>query len=118
LVAGASLTLQDPRNETTGQTLLRRAKRLGSLHVGQTTASWGWRVEAKASGRRQDIHVTSFSPTTVKGYAVVNLSGHYLLAKDLHLEGRIDNLLDRDYSLIHGYQTPGRSAYLGLNWQF
>ncbi len=52
------------------------------------------------------------------GYAMLNLSGYYQWSKDLRLEGRIDNLLDRDYSLVHGYQTPGRSAYLGLSWQF
>lgn len=115
---GLSLTLQDPRDETTGARLKRRAQRLGSLHVGQTAPRWGWRAEVKASGEREDYHVASFTPTTVKGYAVANLSGHYLLGKDLRLEGRLDNLFDRDYSLVHGYQTPGRSGYLGLAWQF
>ncbi len=115
---GLSLTLQDPRDETTGARLKRRAQRLGSLYLGQTAARWGWRAEVKASGEREDYHVASFTPTTVKGYAVANLSGHYLLGKDLRLEGRLDNLFDRDYSLVHGYRTPGRSGYLGLNWQF
>lgn len=118
LDVGLSLTLQDPRDETTGTRLKRRAQRLGSLYVGQAAARWGWRAEVKASGQRDDFHVTSFTTTAVKGYAVANLSGHYLLGKDLKLEGRLDNLFDRDYSLVHGYQTPGRSGYLGLAWQF
>ena len=29
---------------------------------------------------------------------------------------RADNLADKNYALIDGYNTPGRSAYLGVRW--
>jgi vitamin B12 transporter len=114
----ASLTLQDPRDVSNGTPLLRRAKRFGSLSLSHSAGPWAWMAELKASGERQDIHVTNYSRIRVPSYTVMNLSGRYRLSEDLSFEARIDNLFDRDYSLVHGYNTPGRSAYLQLDWRF
>ncbi len=111
-------TLQDPRDADTGQSLLRRAKRLGSLTLRRQTGPWLLAAEVKASGAREDLHATSFNRIRNPGYAVVNLSGAYRLGRDLSLQARIDNLFDRDYSLVHGYNTPGRSGHVELAWQF
>lgn len=113
-----SLTLQDPRDARTGEPLLRRAKRLGSVSLARSLGSWSWQAEVKASSERQDSHVANFNRIRNPGYAVVNLSARYALRPDLSLAARIDNLFDRDYSLVHGYNTPGRSAYVSLDWQF
>ncbi|MGQ9685084.1 MAG: TonB-dependent receptor domain-containing protein [Thiobacillaceae bacterium] len=113
-----SLTLQDPRNAQTGVSLPRRAKRLGSLSLARSQGPWSWQAELKASGDREDIHVATFSPVRNPGYAVVNLAARYQFRPDLSLNARLDNLFDRDYSLVHGYNTPGRSAYVSLDWQF
>jgi vitamin B12 transporter len=32
------------------------------------------------------------------------------------LNARLENLFDRDYALVHGYNTPGRSAFIGIRW--
>ena len=32
------------------------------------------------------------------------------------VEGRLENLTDRDYELVRGYNTPGRSGLLSLVW--
>lgn len=111
-------TLQDPRDADSGQVLLRRAKRLGSLTLRRQTGPWLLAAEVKASGAREDLHATSFNRIRNPAYAVVNLSGTYRLGRDLSLQARIDNLFDRDYSLVHGYNTPGRSGHVELAWQF
>ena len=115
---GLDATWQDPRDESTDQRLLRRAQRLGGVRLARDWGKGGLRLELKASGAREDVHVTNFNRTRVAGYGVVNASGHYQLAPNVRLEGRLDNLLDRDYSLVHGYQTPGRSLHLGLSAEF
>ena len=46
-----------------------------------------------------------------------NLRASHALNSAWHLNARLENLLDRHYELIHGYNTPGRSAYLELNWE-
>jgi vitamin B12 transporter len=33
------------------------------------------------------------------------------------LRVRLDNLFDRDYALVHGYNTPGRSLSISAAWQ-
>ena len=50
-------------------------------------------------------------------YAIVNLRARYTLNPDWSLGARIENLGDRDYALVHGYNTPGRSGYLEVTWQ-
>ncbi len=114
----AGLTLQDARNAATGQPLLRRAKRLGSLQLRRTAGPLTFAAEVKASGAREDIHATAFSRVRLPGYSVVNISGEYRLSDAVHARLRIDNLFDRDYSLAHGYQTPGRSGLVQLEWTF
>ncbi|MDW8324876.1 MAG: TonB-dependent receptor [Burkholderiales bacterium] len=113
-----SLTAQDPHDADTGLPLLRRAKRLGSLSLRHAPGPWSLAVEVKASGARQDVHATTFARTRLPGYAVVNLSGGYRLSDAVSLNARIDNLFDRDYSLVHGYETSGLSGQVELVWRF
>ncbi|MFN3595161.1 MAG: TonB-dependent receptor domain-containing protein [Thiobacillaceae bacterium] len=115
---GLSLTAQDPRDADSGQLLLRRARRLGSLTLRHENGPWLVAAEVKASGSREDIHATNFSRIRLPGYTVFNVSGRYRLRDDLALAARIDNLFDRDYSLVHGYNTAGRSGHLQLEWHF
>jgi len=117
---GLDATWQDPREDDDGKRLVRRAQRLGGLRLARDWGKGGLLLELKASGARVDYRVDNFINSRIRigGYGVVNASGHYELAPNVRLEGRIDNLLDRDYSLVHGYQTPGRSLYLGLSAAF
>ena len=114
LDARAALTLQNPEDARTGQALLRRAQRFGSFALSDKIGKFGWRAEVIASGSHPDVHVANFTRTNVPGYANLNFSGDYVLAKDWKLAGRVINALDADYSLVHGYATPGRQFRLEL----
>ncbi len=113
----ASLNLQDPVNASTGQALLRRARRFGSVSLEREYGRLDLRLEWKATSARPDIHVATFSPTRTPGYSVWNLSGAYRLNPDASLEFRIENLFDKDYSLVHGYDTPGRNLFAAIHWR-
>lgn len=114
----ASLTLQQPVNETTGQALLRRAKRFGTLAISRDFDKLSLTLETKASSARPDIHVATYAPVKNPGYTVWNLSGSYRLGTQARLDVRLDNLFDKDYALVHGYNTAGRSFQANLNWTF
>lgn len=114
LNARAAFTLQNPEDASTGQALLRRAQRFGSFALSDNIGKLGWRTEIIASGAHPDVHITNFTRTHVPGYASLNLSGDYALSKDWKLTGRVNNALDADYSLVHGYATPGRNFRLEL----
>ena len=109
-----ALTLQNPEDEASGQTLLRRAERFGSVSLGQVRGAFDWRAEVLASGPHPDIHVSEFTRTEVPGYAVVNLNLGWKPARDWKLSGKLVNLLDKDYALVHGYGTQGRAAFVEL----
>lgn len=112
--ARAALTLQNPEDADTGQALLRRAQRFGSVALSERRGKLGWQAEVLASGAHPDVHVTTFARTRVPGYAVLNLSADYALAPDWKLAARVVNALDAEYALVHGYATPGRGFRLEL----
>ena len=110
----SALTFQNPEDKTTGLDLLRRAERFGSVSLGQMRGAFDWHAEVLASGPRPDIHATNYSPVIVPGYAVLNLSLGWKPSRDWRLSGKLLNLLDKDYALVHGYNTQGRAALIEL----
>ena len=110
----SALTLQNPEDEATGLGLLRRADRFGSLSLGRQAGAFDWRAEVLASGPHPDVHATTYSRVEVPGYAVLNLSLDWNPVRDWKLSGKLVNLLDKDYALVHGYNTQGRAAFVEL----
>ena len=108
----ASCTWQDARDGDTGAALLRRAKNKAS---GVLERRFGDRlsggVEVLAAGRRADV-----GGVELGGYAIVNLRARYRIGSAWSVVARLENLAGRDYELVHGYNTPGRSAFLEIAW--
>jgi vitamin B12 transporter len=107
-----NLTLQNPRDQDSGTQLLRRPKqKLNSV----LERAFGDRVRAGVelvvSGEREDV-----GSVTLPGYALVNLRASYALDATWRVGFRLENALDRDYELAHGYNTPGRSGFLEIAW--
>jgi vitamin B12 transporter len=50
------------------------------------------------------------------GYGLVDLRASVPLSPGWRVEARLENLGDRDYELVQGYNTPGRSGLLSLRW--
>ena len=69
-------------------------------------------AEVVAADKADDI-----AGTTLAGYAILNLRATYAISADWRLTGRVENLFDRDYALVHGYNTPGLSGFLEIVWQ-
>jgi vitamin B12 transporter len=113
----ANATWQNPRDTATGQVLLRRAKQFANLAVTQHIGAWEAGGEWQYSGARQDGDINTFAPVTLPSYQVFNLNARYRVDKDISVSARIDNLFNRDYMLVHGYNTLGRTLFVGLNYQ-
>jgi vitamin B12 transporter len=113
----AALTQQNPRDTTTGLALLRRAKLFGNLGVTQKMGVCQMGAEIQHSGPREDIDINTFVRTNLNSYNVVNLTANYILDKRLNLSLRADNLFNRDYMLAHGYNTLGRTLFVGMSYR-
>ncbi len=110
---GGSLDLQQPTNVLTGKLLPRRARRLLKLHTDARVVEWTLGAEWQlASQRWNDAANTS----RLAGYGVVNLFVRTTLAREWDLLARLDNLGDRRYQLAQGYDTAGRTLFVGLRW--
>lgn len=109
----AGYTWQDARDEDADTRLLRRAKQkfTGRLeHAFGTRARAG--VEVLYSGPRDDV-----GGLRLGSYTLVNLLGSFALSPAWSLAARIENLTGREYELVHGYNTPGRSGFVEVIWQ-
>jgi vitamin B12 transporter len=112
-----ALTWQDPVNDQTGAQLLRRSRRHATLAAARSFGDVRVGGELIASGPRPDISASDFSPTTLAGYAIVNLTARWQIDKSWWLGLRVENAFDRDYTLVSGYQTAGRGAFVTVGWQ-
>lgn len=108
----ANASWQDARDSATGDRLLRRAPRkfnLSASHtfVNQAVLGADW----SAVAARPD-----FGGERLSGYGRLDLRVSAPLAPQWRIEARVENLGDRDYELVRGYNTPGRSLVLNLRW--
>lgn len=112
----ASATFQNPRDTTTGQILSRRARQFGDIAASHDWEAWRMGAELRYSGTRQDFDLNG-NAVTLPGYQLLNLTSGYKLDKNLDLSMRLDNLFNRDYSEAYGYNTLGRTLFVGLSYQ-
>ena len=110
----ASLDVQDPRDEITGNLLQRRAPHHATLGVDKALGDWTWGASVIASGDRYDNNTNT---TVLKGYTLVNLSAEKPLGDAWKLLLRLDNATDAVYQLTDTYNSPGRSLFVGLKWE-
>ncbi len=108
----ASLTLQDPLDESTGMHLIRRARDMGSFGASVPLGQWTVGADLRYTGTRPDLVTVPSLPA----YCVINMTARFALAPELALTAHIDNLLDRQYQTAYGYNQPGRAAYVGIVW--
>jgi vitamin B12 transporter len=113
----AALTMQNPRDSQTGEGLLRRARTFSNLGVTRSFGMWQGACEWQHSGARADVDINTFARTKLANYDLLNLTASYKLDKELKLSLRLDNLFNRGYMVAHGYNTLGRTVYVGLTYQ-
>jgi vitamin B12 transporter len=114
--ARAELTLQDPRDETTDERLLRRSREALVLAVSRDVGALDVGMDVQAYGNRKD---TSFPDTvTLDSYALINATLRYRINQALTLQARLENAFDEQYTLVQGYRTEGRSYTLGVRFSF
>ena len=110
--AESNLTWQDAENRTQRSDLLRRADLKGSVSVDRTFDSGGWLgAEIVHIGERPDFGAR------LPAYTLLNLRAGWPLGAGLSLEGRVENLSDKNYEPIAGFNATRRAAFVALRWQ-
>jgi len=109
----ASLSLQDPVNEATGQQLVRRAKTLASLSVSQSLGLLSLGGSVRYTSARPDIEGKPGLPSNT----LLDLTARYSLSRNWTLYGRVENATDSRYQTAYGYNQLPRTTTLGLSWK-
>ena len=109
----ASLTQQNPVNESTGTQLIRRARSMASLGASLPWGAWTLGGDLRYTGERPDITARPM----LNSYSLVNLTARYQLTPELALTARLDNLFDSQYQTAYGYNQSGRAGYVGMVWK-
>jgi vitamin B12 transporter len=112
----ATATLQDPKNLATGAELLRRARHTYAIGLGRSLRTLDLSAELRASGARLDAGFPGDVP--VAGYALLSAGARWRITPAWSAQLRLDNALDRDYQLVNGYHTAGRSLTVATRYRF
>lgn len=111
-VVNASYTQQNPINLNTNQQLFRRAKYLLSASVSEKLDHFNLTAEIKNSSSRMDGVNHALGE-----YALMNLSVSKKIDQQWSTSAKVNNLFNKQYETIYGYNTFGRSLMLELKWQ-
>ncbi len=109
----ASVDLQDPRDDTTGKQLVRRARRHANLGAEYAAGPWVAGVAVHMSGKRFE---NGANTVTLGGYGVVNLFAQYRFTQDWSAVLRLNNATDKRYELARTYNTAGSQFFAGLRY--
>ena len=109
----ASLDFLDPKDADTGKRLQRRANKFANLSISRRIQALTLGVEWRGSGDRYD-RANEIRP--LGGYGVLNAYAKYALNQEWAVEGRMNNLLDKQYETAYGYNTPGANVFFGVRY--
>ncbi len=111
----------DPRDRDSGHTLARRARRTLSLDLDRQFDRLGlgasWQAVSSSYDDENNLQ-------RLGGYALLGLRSSWLLNREIALEMKVDNLLDKSYSRAlyshdgspYGYREEGRAWMFGVTW--
>lgn len=115
------LAIIDPRDRNTGHTLSRRARRTLSLDLDRQFDRLGVGASWQAVSSSYD---DEDNQEPLGGYALFGLRSSWAVNREIRLELKVDNLLDKAYSRAlysfagnnYGYREEGRAWMFGVTW--
>ncbi len=115
---GLGYSALDPRNRTPGADfdnfLPRRSRHTGHIELGRAFGAFDTRVRLTTEGARfDDVSNTN----RVGGYALIDLTFDYALSATWTIQGKIGNLLDRDYRTVRLYNQDDRTFFVNLRFR-
>ena len=120
LIIKANYTYLNARDKSEGtsdynQKLIRRPENKAGMYV-----SYTWNNIANLNldiiyvGKRDELDFATYSRIVMPDYFLINIAAYYDLFSFLRFQGRIENLLDKQYEEIYGYGTAGLSFFGGI----
>jgi vitamin B12 transporter len=110
-----AFTHQDPKDLGSGDQLVRRARNIVTGTVERQIGAWRIGSELRSQDERYTQSPNS-SVNRMGSYGIINAFVDYKISPALSAQVRVDNLTDKDYEVVKGYNTAGRSMFLTLRY--
>jgi len=114
-----TLTSQDPRQTSganAGKLLNRRATQAMRVELAHQFGAYRIASSVYAEGRRYD-DLANTGGKKLGGYGLLDVRAEYRIAPEWLVQGRVDNLLDKQYETAQFFNQARRGLYLTLNYQ-
>lgn len=113
----ANLSLLDPQNKSydanAGKVLPRRAEQVFRLDVDKRLDDFSIGASFRAEGRRFDDMENS---KRIAGFATLDLRAEYTLLKQLTLQAKVNNILNKQYQTVANYNTDDLNLFFTLRY--
>lgn len=105
--------VDDAPGANSGKLLPRRTRSALTLDADRSFGVWSMGATLRAEGGRYDDLANR---TRLAGYATVDLRAEYRLDRAWRLQGKVENLFNKDYETAYLYNQPGRGFYVMLRY--
>lgn len=109
---------KDQRAPNQGQQLSNRAKRKFSWTGDIDVANTNLFAQVLYVGDRESPDAITFLPTYTPSYTLWNLGARYPLTEQLTLNGKLNNIFNKKYQVVSGYDAPRTELYVGADYRF
>ena len=111
-----NVTYQDPRDESNDKLLVQRARVFGNVGVDyQPHEHWRLNANMHVHGRS---YANAANTDSLGGYAILGAGVEYKPSEQWSVKLSSNNLLDKQYTTVRGYNTQGRSVLLSGRYSF
>ncbi len=108
-----TMNLLNPENKLTGQRLPRRSNKTIAFDVSKSFTDVDVGAAVIAQGQRFDDVANK---TPVGGFVTVDLRSSYHFNKSWMLSAKLNNLLDKNYQTVSGYNTADRNFFVSIHY--
>jgi vitamin B12 transporter len=113
---GLEASVNDPRNDETGKSLLRRSRRSAALNYAVTDGLWDAAAYVKYIGERPDVDPVSFATVTSPATTRVDFTLGYRFTKQWQLSAKLENAFNARKDEVLGFTTTPRGVFLTLRY--
>jgi vitamin B12 transporter len=107
----ASADFVNPRDDRSGRQLARRARQTYRFSAEHRIQAVTVGAEYQFTGKRYDDEANM---TALGGHSLLNLTAAYDFSPHASVQVRWNNVLDKQYSNVYGYNMPGSNVFVNL----
>lgn len=115
ILFGLNYDYQQAKNSDNDTDLPIRPKNKGLIYVGYRQPAFDVRTEVQYMGKRYNYADNSGK---LDSHTLINLSGNYYLNDNITINGRINNLTDKEYQTSIDYNSLGTNAMITVTYTF